>query len=122
MPAAGFCSLCNIEIASFEGLTACPNCGTKGQPCAYADDVTVALNRHELHVLCAWAERWGMFLAQAKEGGPGIVYAIVQRLRQRYPALANVPLTLVDEAQALRDAGYVFRTNIPGIEHGPEGA
>lgn len=120
--AEGFCTLCNFEIASFTGLSACPNCGSKGVPCAYADEVTVTLTRHELNLLCVWAERWGMLLAQAKEGGPGVVYATAQRLKARHPALAGRALTLVDEVQALRDAGYVFRTNIPGVEDGPQGA
>jgi len=116
----GFCTLCGIEIPSFKGLAACPNCGTTGLPCAHANDLTIAINQHELAVLCIWAERWGMMLAQAKEGGPGIVYAIVQRLKRRNPQLAEKHLTLVDEIEGLRNAGHKVQTNIPGME-GPRG-
>lgn len=119
MAAEGYCTICNIEIASFEGLTECPNCGTDGRPCAFADDMDVRINRHELHVLCVWAERWGMEMATRDEGGPAVVYGAVRRLKERNPALAEASLTLADEVEAIRDAGYWFDTNLPGIEDNP---
>jgi hypothetical protein len=116
----GFCTLCNIDVPSFEGLSQCPNCRTRNRPCAHEDDLTVKLNRHELHILCVWAERWGMKIVDEEEdGGPGVIYAIVHRLKQRNAELADASLTLADEMDALRDAGYNFETNIPGVEDNP---
>ena len=112
----GFCTLCNIDIPSFEGLSECPNCKTRNLPCGYEDDLTVKINLREIHILCVWAERWGMSIAEEHEGGPGVVYAIVQRLKQRNEKLAGETLTMADEIDALRDAGYDFKTNLPGIE------
>lgn len=114
--AEGFCTLCNIDVPSFEGLSQCPNCGTRNRPCAHENDLTVKVNLHELHILCVWAERWGMSITEEEDGGPGIIYAIVHRLKHHNEKLADASLTLADEMDALRDAGYNFETNLPGIE------
>lgn len=119
----GFCTVCDFQIASYEGLTACPNCGTIGTPCGYDDDVTVRINRHELAILTFWAERWGMAMLERGEGGAHAVYAIVSRLRRQNPGVFDGwSLTFADETDALRRAGIEFRTNLPGIEdHGGAG-
>lgn len=117
----GYCVLCGVPIASFDGLTQCPNCGTNSTPCRTSDDLVLAINLHELSILCHWAERWGMKMGErpAPGSGPGVVYAIVTRLKQRTPALAQAELTVADGLAELRASGLKVWTNLPGIENDP---
>lgn len=111
----GFCSHCHIDIPSFAGLTACPNCGTRGIPCAYDEEMTITINLHELRILTYWAERWSMRLRELGEPN-ALIYAIALRLKRNNPALAGLELTLADELDSLRQAGIPFQTNLPGLE------
>src|SRR5262245_13890414 len=106
----GFCTECSGVIETFEGLSSCPHCGTKGLPCSNDKQVTVSINTHELRLLCIWAENW-----QAKLDPPStVVYAIARRLKKQLPE--GTLLTMRDEFQALRDAGFEFTTNHPAAE------
>ena len=107
----GFCTDCGVPVESFEGLSECPNCGSKGMPCSFSNQVEVSINWHELQLLCIWAERWG----HAKCGGAGTVYSIAQRLMDQHPDRS--PLTLARQVQDLKDLhGGDVDTNVPGVE------
>lgn len=109
---AGFCTVCSIQVQSFDGLQRCPNCGTQSRPCAFADQVQVTVNLHELRVLCMWAERWA--LERVQDGcNPDLVYAIATRLRNQIPARQQEPLTMADELMKLRESGVQYSTNHP---------
>lgn len=87
----GFCTDCGFRIESFEGLSACPSCGTTGMPSPDEWQVTVTINWHELRILAIWAENWQReHVSNAK-----VVYAITDRLQAQQPELP--PLTLVGE-------------------------
>ena len=105
--AEGFCTICGIDIESFENLTQCPNCGTISIPCSYAKQVNVSINIHELRLLCIWAERW----AGQTDADQNVVYAIATRLRKQLTS--KECLTLADEFTALKDAGINYSTNMP---------
>lgn len=113
-PMAGFCTLCGHEVASFDDLSHCPNCGTEGVPCKADDQVTVSVNWHELHVLAVWAEQ----RAHSTTGGAGVVYAIAHRLEKQHPERHR--LTLAGEVHELQDqfGAENVQTNIPGVEGG----
>lgn len=110
--AAGFCTVCGVQVASFEGLQRCPHCGTQSLPCSFAEQVQVTVNLQELRVLCMWAERWA--LEREQEGcNPDLVYAIATRLRNQLPTHLQHPLTMADELMKLREAGVQYSTNHP---------
>jgi len=108
----GFCIDCGFHVDSFEGLTACPNCGSKGSPCGDEQQVNISINMQELRVLVIWAENWAHTF-----NGAGTVYAIAERIKKQLPAKAkDTPLSLGGEvAQLKRIYGNVF-TNIKGAE------
>lgn len=107
----GFCTMCGVEVPSFEGLSACPNCGSKDLPCLSSMQVQISVNWHELRMLCIWAERWG----HAECGGAGVIYSIAQRIADQHPDRG--PLTLAREVQDLKDEhGGSVETNLPGVE------
>lgn len=117
---AGFCTLCGIEVQSFEGLTACPSCNTKSYPCDHADDVNVKINWQELRVLVMWAERWGVLHKDDQHGAtnPDLIYSIAERLEKQHEArAASSPLTLAGDLGKLRDKypGQI-KTTFPGVE------
>lgn len=114
---AGYCTDCGVSVASFDGLSQCPNCGSKGLPCDHASDVLVRLNWHELRLLIMWAERWAL-MPRANENPFGqTVYSIAERIAEQYPEKAkDCPLTLAGEIGQVRDAGYKIQTNFPGVE------
>lgn len=105
---AGFCTLCGFNIESFDGLSGCPRCGTMDKPCSTSDQVEVSVNIHELRVLCIWAERWATLPRPDGQDVPvDLVYGIALRLRRQLREKGkDNPLTMADEIQALRDAGY----------------
>lgn len=86
----GYCTECGHEVETFDGLNACPACGSTSLPCAWADEVTVTVNWHALRVLVMWAENW-----QRARGLGRVVYAIARRLKTQHPD--RLPLTLADE-------------------------
>jgi hypothetical protein len=100
---SGFCTDCGTTVASFEGLTACPACGSTGIPCATDRQVTVDVNWHELHILCVWAENW-----QRQQTLGRTVYAIAKRLEAQHPE--HGPLTLAAELGQLA-AQHEVRVN-----------
>lgn len=108
---SGFCVYCGHRVESFEGLSACPACGSKGLPCDDANQVSVSVNWHELRVLVIWAERWGL-----KIGKAGTVYAIARRIREQFPD--RTPLSLAGDISGLREAfgAENIQHNIKGIE------
>lgn len=110
----GFCTACSGIIESFKGLRCCPHCQTTGVPCSNDKQVTVSVNIHELRVLCIWAENYENSI---KEKG-AVTYAIARRLRRQLPE--GTSLTMKDEFQGLRDAGYDFETNHPAAKLEPE--
>ena len=110
----GFCMDCGVHVASFEGLTCCPNCGSESTPCSMAGQVDISINWQELRVLCIWAENWG----HERAGGAGTIYSIAQRILAQHPDMP--PITLAGEVQDLKDEmegeGYDVNTNVPGVE------
>ncbi len=86
----GFCTDCGHRVESFEGLQACPECGSTSRPCPGDEQVTVTVNWHELHLLCVWAENW-----QREQQLGRTVYAIARRLTAQHPD--RRPLTLATE-------------------------
>lgn len=109
---SGFCTRCGVEIESFDGLTACPRCGTTGVPCAADRQVEVSINVHELRILCIWAENWALSKPSVDEN---LVYAIAARLRRQLGEL-DCSLTMAEEFQSLRDAGFDFKTDHPAAD------
>lgn len=102
----GFCTTCSFKIASFDGLTCCPNCGSKGVPCGVENQVTVEVNTHELRLLCIWAEHYGNQIKNAD-----VIYGIAARLRRQLPK--DLCLTMADEFGELKRMGFSFETNHP---------
>ena len=105
----GFCTRCNFQIESFDGLLKCPNCGTEGIPCNYESQVDVSINIHELRILCIWAENWAL---EKEDVDENIIYAIALRLRKQLGG-KPITLTMADEFRTLKDADYDFETNHP---------
>lgn len=91
----GFCIDCCHEVATFDGLGACPLCGSSSVPCAWSDQVQVSVNWQELRVLVIWAENWARHCAKTTPTMPRTVYRIAQRLRGQHPD--RTPLTLAEE-------------------------
>lgn len=115
----GFCTLCSFHVDSFDGLTCCPKCGHKGVPCSDGEQCQhISVNRHELRILCMWAENYAHSVKDKPENAhmPDIVYAIANRLKRNNPVLATTQLTMADELGELRRAGFDFQTNHPADE------
>ena len=93
---SGFCTDCGTRIASFDGLSCCPTCGSTGVPCADANQVSVTVNWHELRVLCIWAENW-----QREKNLGRVIYAIAKRLQRQHPNQS--PLTRAAEIGEIAD-------------------
>ena len=117
----GFCVLCGVDVASFKGLSRCPNCDTKSIPCNYSNQVNIEINTHELRILCIWAERYALDNLDSKPdgysgGGSGVVYSICDRLREKNGSLEEMALTLRDEIGEIKETFPGTETNFPGIE------
>lgn len=108
---SGFCTLCGFRVASFEGLKCCPRCGHKGIPCSDHYQQNVSINLQELRVLCMWAENWAHAHKEENPTMLSVVYGIAHRLRQQL--VEGTCLTMSDEFEQLRKAGYDFETNHP---------
>lgn len=119
---AGFCTLCGQDVESFEGLEGCPHCGTTGTPCSYDQQYEVVVNRHELRVLCIWAENWANYCErdpktdeQTKKGQmKDVVASIANRLRRQLPD--GTSLTMNDEFRELRKVFPGVETNHPAAD------
>lgn len=97
---SGFCIDCGHKVESFEGLKACPKCGSTAFPCHDSGQVRVAINWQELRVLVVWAENHGR-----KIDNPKTVPAIARRLEDQHPDRAlSTPLTLAGELRQVKDA------------------
>lgn len=107
----GFCTLCNYQVEQFEGLSQCPQCGTTSKPCAYTDQVSIAINLHELRLLGIWAENWA-----ARCNEKDIIYAIMNRIKNQLPD-KSVPLTMREEFEQLKSSGVKFETNHPAADN-----
>lgn len=116
---AGFCTHCSFVVESFDGLTCCPQCGSKGKPCATEDQVSVNVNVHELRLLCIWAENWAHLHKNDPHTGPSqpppsempeVVYAIAARLRRQLGS-RDCSLTMRDEFAELKEKFPDFETN-----------
>jgi hypothetical protein len=96
------CTHCYAEFsdAELEGVDCCPNCQTKGLPCLIADDVTVAINWHELRILGMWADNWS-HKPGIPEDSKNIVARILERLEKQHPD--KTPLTLAGEVRKLQE-------------------
>ena len=112
MSDSGFCTECGFRVETFQGINACPQCGTKSVPCLDSDQITVSVNWHELHVLGVWAENW----ARERAHTPGVVYAILARLQEQHPE--QPPLSLAGEIAQIRQAFGPDKVqhNIRGVE------
>lgn len=94
----GYCTDCGHAIASFDGLSACPACGTPGLLCAWSDQVDLSVNWHELRILVMWAENYAREHARDRSittDTRKTVYAIARRLKAQHPDRA--PLTFAEE-------------------------
>lgn len=126
---AGFCTLCSAKIETFDGLSACPKCGTTGKPCGYDDQVSISINYHELRVLCMWSENWADRHATKEnatledKGMADTVKAIAERIRKQLPEGKRC-ITMRDEFGELTKAFPNFTTNHPADEgeHPPDNA
>lgn len=117
----GFCTQCDRQVESFEGLQACPNCGTKSYPCLWEDQVDVSINWHELRVLIMWAERWwNSNVAKTDTSKMNPIFTIAERIRRQHPERCQEsPLTFAGEVQQVVDAfGNNVQHNVPGVEGG----
>jgi hypothetical protein len=116
----GFCTRCNYQVQTFDGLDKCPSCQTKSHPCAYVDQTNISINIHEIRLLCIWAENWASKLDKDQphsEIDADVVYAIAERIKKQLPeSLSAVPLTMRDEFMELKKKHPEFKTNHPAAD------
>lgn len=94
----GYCTMCRFQIRNFEGVNACPNCGTTSTPCSHEHDVLININWHELRVLCMGAEWHGRRIEKQ-----GLIYSIAGQIAEQHPELAeDFPLTFAGEIANLK--------------------
>lgn len=110
---AARCVKCNHSFteAEIEGASACPYCGSRSLPMDPAQDVTIAVNVHELRILGIWAENHAVqcdnhHLDDAHyEAMKDTVDMIVTRIEEQLRALGkHAPLTLSREIGELKRA------------------
>ena len=111
----GFCTRCGTVIESFEGLSACPSCGTDSIPCSNADQINISINTHELRILTIWAERWVMAMENEYDqaNSATTLRAITGRISKQLEK--PVSLLLSDEIQQIKGDGFDVSTNITEI-------
>lgn len=108
------CTRCRSEFTDAEvsGASACPSCGTTGIPMRIADDVTIAVNWHELRILTIWASNWAT--AHCDRDSREALAAILHSLALQHPDKS--PLTLAGDIAALRSQldseGIDVETNV----------
>lgn len=101
------CIVCRTEFTdkALVDCERCPVCGTESVPMAIADDVSIAINLHELRLLTIWASNWCEHFCkeipedQATDARQGL-NSVLAALRDQLPGAS---LTLGDELQALAD-------------------
>lgn len=95
------CTHCGTEFTDeqLEGLQSCPKCGTRGTPCAIADDVMIKVNWHELRLLGMWADNWA-HTPNFPEDSQRVIAAILTRIEAQFPD--KTPLTLAGEVRQLQ--------------------
>ncbi len=96
-----FCTDCGLPADQRRSI--CENCGSTAIPCEAAEQVVVSLNAHELRTLCHLAEKW----AKAHNKGAGVVYSIINRLRDQLPSkkmLPTIESELEDDTTNLRNS------------------
>lgn len=123
------CSVCREEFGDDEtaGATACPACGTESVPMSIADDVTIAINWHELRCLTMWASNWAVAHFPATDSAKALAQTL-HLLALQHPELAQrSPLTMAGEIGLLRQAiedGEIrasgLETNVRDILEEPE--
>lgn len=100
------CVRCRSEFTYSQliGAKSCPVCGDTGQPLSLEDDVTVAVNWHELRILSSWAEQWIQHLENSEpesaRNSRGMLRGILKSLQGQYPRFG--PLTPGVEAEELK--------------------
>jgi len=100
-----------------EGLTQCPQCGTRATPLADSEDVTIEINWHELRILGIFAERWAQEIKDEEQGGSAnssqrTVAIICGRLQAQHPDRA--PLTMSGEIASLRQMPGISNVEMTG--------
>lgn len=95
----GYCTECGHEVESFDGLDACPVCGTRGIPCSWSDEVAVTINWHQLRCLIMWAENWARNTDEpsARSGMRKVLNGIVGKIERQHPEEWRAPLTFAKE-------------------------
>lgn len=101
------CTTCEAEFteAQVADATACPACGCRGVPCSPDNDVTVAINWHELRILGCWAEFWAQHNHEKDPSMERTLATIVRRLQRQHPQ--RTPLTLSGEVREIPGATLV---------------
>lgn len=94
------CTMCRTEFTDVEveGANACPVCHRPQLPMRIADDVTVAVNWHEIRILGMWAENWA--IKANDESMVRSVRIITSLIQQQHPD--KPPLTLSGEMREWR--------------------
>ncbi len=108
------CAVCDFEVASTNGLKACPSCGTKLLPVRPADDVDVLINWGILRTLVMWAERWAGRCVDEHPDMLRLVLNAAENLQAQHPDKA--PLTLAAEIAKMRKHFGDVETNLPSVE------
>ncbi len=110
---AARCVQCNTSFTAEQivGVFGCPSCGSKGVPMDPKQDVTVAINVHELRILGIWAEHYASDVDHkhlddvSHEPLRPTVAAICARLEGQLRAVGQwMPLTMAAELKQLREA------------------
>lgn len=87
------CTRCNESFTEEQIANAncCPKCGSKGLPCDPADDLTIRINLHELHILFVWAENFAVSSDNTQLDNPAheslkeTVNIIAERIEKQLP-------------------------------------
>ncbi len=108
------CVSCGVVVEESDSLTCCPNCGSQSVP-ALAEFLDIKITWQELRIICMWASNWAM--EKCPEESQSTVKSIVERIAVQHAEQAQKsPLTMLGELGQLRDAGFKFKTNIPGAD------
>lgn len=93
------CTDCYTTHADELQLSCCPTCGTTSLPSDTKDDVTLAINWHELRILTIWATNYAKH--SLPDDGPGqrTLKSIIGRLQDQHQE--RIPLTLDGEFKKL---------------------
>jgi hypothetical protein len=99
------CMVCRSEFteAQIKGATCCPACGSHSVPMTSKEDVTIAINWHELRVLTIWAENYANSIKSDPSNANDpvqTVFGIAKRLQDQHPFL--IPLTLSAEVAMIK--------------------